>query len=51
MYPLYGFACVFGITTAMLLGGAVSVLVLGIATTERSLEAITESEVAAAGRR
>ncbi len=48
IYPLYGFAGVFGITTAVLLGGALSVLILGIATTGRSLEAITEAELEAA---
>jgi putative MFS transporter len=47
VYPLYSFAGVFGITTAVLLGGALSVLILGIPTTGRSLESITELEVAA----
>ena len=46
IYPLYGFAGVFGITTVVLLGGAFSVLILGIATSGRSLEAITEAEMA-----
>ena len=48
IYPIYGFAGVFGITTAVLLGGALSVLILGIATSGRSLEAITEAELQAA---
>jgi putative MFS transporter len=48
VYPLYGFAGVFGITTAVLLAGALSVLILGIPTTGRSLEAITEAEFGAA---
>jgi len=49
IYPVYGFAGVFGITTAVLLGGALSVLILGIPTRGRSLEAITEAEMEAAG--
>jgi putative MFS transporter len=48
VYPLYGFAGVFGITTGVLLTGALSVLILGIPTHGRSLEAITEVELEAA---
>jgi len=44
IYPIYRFAGVFGITTAVLLAGALSVLILGIATSGHSLEAITEAE-------
>ncbi|WP_428488701.1 MFS transporter [Rhodopila sp.] len=51
IYPIWGFAGVFGITTAVLLGGALSVLILGIATSGRSLEAITAAELQAAGGR
>jgi putative MFS transporter len=51
VYPLYGFAGVFGITTVVLLVGALSVLILGIPTTGRSLEAITEAEFRAVGGR
>jgi MFS transporter, putative metabolite:H+ symporter len=47
VYPLYGFAGVFGITTGVLLTGALSVLILGIPTSGRSLEAITEAELEA----
>ncbi len=48
VYPVYGFAGVFGITTAVLLAGALSVLTLGVATSGRSLEAIAEAELQAA---
>ncbi len=48
IYPLYGFGGVFGITTFVLLAGALSVLILGIPTSGRSLESITEAELQAA---
>jgi putative MFS transporter len=44
LYPRAGFAGVFGTTTAVLLVGAIAVLVLGVPTRGRSLEAITASE-------
>src|SRR5262249_52697782 len=40
MFPLWGFAGVFGTATAVLLAGALAVLILGIPTEGRSLEAI-----------
>jgi MFS transporter, putative metabolite:H+ symporter len=47
--PIAGFGGVFGMTTAVLAFGALSVLLLGVATKGRSLEAITEEEYAHAG--
>jgi putative MFS transporter len=46
MYPLWGFPGVFGMTTAMLAMGALAVLFLGVSTTGRTLEEITEAEIA-----
>ena len=46
IYPIAGFAGVFGMTTCVLLAGALSVLLLGIPTKGRSLEDIEESEFA-----
>jgi len=45
VFPIAGFVGVFGITTAVLLLGAISVLILGIPTKGRSLEAITAEEL------
>jgi putative MFS transporter len=47
IYPQFGFAGVFGVTTAVLVAGAVAVLVFGVNTRNRSLEAITADEVLA----
>ncbi|HVE07803.1 MAG TPA: MFS transporter [Paraburkholderia sp.] len=44
IYPLWGFAGVFGMTTAMLLAGALAVLLLGVSTTGKTLEEITERD-------
>jgi MFS transporter, putative metabolite:H+ symporter len=44
LYPIAGFAGVFGMTTGVLLTGALSVLLLGIPTRGRSLEDIEETE-------
>ncbi|UIN36903.1 MFS transporter [Methylobacterium oryzae] len=49
VYPIYGFAGVFGITTAVLFIGGLAVLVLGIATKGRVLEDITAAEVGHVG--
>jgi len=46
LYPHFGFAGVFGTTTVVLLIGAVSVMVMGISTKNRSLEDITAEELA-----
>jgi len=46
IYPLWGFPGVFGMTTAMLAMGALAVLFLGVSTTGRTLEEITEAEEA-----
>jgi MFS transporter, putative metabolite:H+ symporter len=46
IYPLWGFPGVFGMTTAMLAMGALAVLFLGVSTTGRTLEEITEAEMA-----
>lgn len=45
IYPIGGFAGVFGMTTAVLTFGALSVLLLGVPTKGLSLEAITEQEL------
>jgi MFS transporter, putative metabolite:H+ symporter len=45
IYPLWGFPGVFGMTTAMLAMGALAVLFLGVSTTGRTLEEITEAEM------
>lgn len=44
LYPLYGFSGVFGMTTIVLLSGALAVLLLGVSTAGRSLEEISEAE-------
>jgi putative MFS transporter len=44
IYPQLGFAGVFGMTTAVLLAGALVVLTMGVQTKNRSLEAITADE-------
>jgi putative MFS transporter len=48
IYPIAGFPGVFGMTTAVLLLGALSVLTLGIQTKGRSLEEIESTEFQAA---
>jgi MFS transporter, putative metabolite:H+ symporter len=45
LYPIAGFAGVFGMTTGVLLVGALSVLILGIPTKGRSLEEIEAAEL------
>lgn len=45
IYPIFGFAGVFGMTTVVLLLGAFSVLLLGIPTRGRSLEDIAAEEL------
>jgi MFS transporter, putative metabolite:H+ symporter len=45
LYPIAGFAGVFGMTTGVLLVGALSVLLLGIPTKGRSLEEIEADEL------
>jgi len=45
LFPIFGFAGVFGVTTAALFSGAMSVLVLGVKTKGRSLEEIATSEL------
>lgn len=45
IYPLWGFAGVFGMTTVILAVGGLAVLILGVNTTGRTLEEITEMEV------
>ncbi len=47
LYPNLGFAGVFGATTLVLLGGALAVMVMGIPTRDRSLEAIAAAEFGA----
>lgn len=49
-FPIWGFAGVFGVTTAVLYLGAASVLLLGVATHDRSLEAIAAEELSGAKR-
>jgi putative MFS transporter len=46
LYPNFGFAGVFGITTSVLVAGAVTVVLMGVPTRGRSLEDIAASEVA-----
>lgn len=46
VYPAAGFAGVFGMTTAVLLFGATAVLIFGVSTRNRSLEAIAAEEMA-----
>ena len=47
LYPHFGFAGVFGTTTAVLAVGALAVIFMGINTRNRSLEDITAEELAA----
>ena len=47
IFPIAGFAGVFGLTTAVLLLGALAVLILGIPTRGLSLEAIAAAELGA----
>ena len=44
VFPIWGFSGVFGITTIVLLTGALAVIFLGVATKGRSLEAIATEE-------
>jgi MFS transporter, putative metabolite:H+ symporter len=44
VYPIWGFAGVFGMTTLILTIGALAVLVLGVSTSGKTLEEITEAE-------
>ncbi|MGH8777935.1 MFS transporter [Paraburkholderia sp.] len=44
IYPLWGFAGVFGMTTVILLIGALAVLILGVSTSGKTLEEISEAE-------
>lgn len=46
LYPNFGFAGVFGVTTSVLLLGAVAVVLMGVPTQGRSLEDIAANEVA-----
>ena len=46
LYPNFGFAGVFGVTTTVLLLGAVTVVLMGVPTRGRSLEEIAAGEVA-----
>ncbi|MDE1180764.1 MFS transporter [Paraburkholderia sp.] len=46
LYPLFGFVGVFGVTTIVLLLGAVAVVVMGVPTRGRSLEDIAAGEAA-----
>jgi hypothetical protein len=45
VYPLFGFAGVFGATTLVLLVGALAVLLMGVPTRGRSLEDIAAEQV------
>ena len=49
LYPHFGFGGVFGTTTAVLLIGALAVMVMGVKTRNRSLEDITAEELAHGG--
>ncbi|WP_330555590.1 MFS transporter [Burkholderia multivorans] len=49
IYPLWGFAGVFGMTTTILLIGALAVIFLGVSTTGKTLEEITEAEYGSLG--
>jgi putative MFS transporter len=46
LYPNFGFAGVFGVTTVVLLLGAIAVVVMGVPTRGRSLEDIAAGEAA-----
>ncbi|KJC62246.1 MFS transporter [Bradyrhizobium sp. LTSPM299] len=46
LYPNFGFAGVFGVTTTVLLIGALTVVLMGVPTRGRSLEEIAASEAA-----
>src|SRR5258708_30045967 len=46
LYPVFGFAGVFGVTTVVLLLGAIAVVVMGVPTRGRSLEDIAAGEAA-----
>ncbi len=49
LYPNFGFAGVFGTTTAVLLAGALAVMIMGVSTRDRSLEEISAGELGPAG--
>ena len=44
IFPLWGFAGVFGMTTVILLIGALAVIFLGVSTSGKTLEEITADE-------
>jgi putative MFS transporter len=44
IYPIWGFAGVFGMTTVILLIGALAVVFLGVSTSGKTLEEITADE-------
>lgn len=44
VYPIWGFAGVFGMTTVILAIGALAVMILGVSTTGKTLEQITAEE-------
>jgi len=44
VYPIWGFAGVFGMTTAILMLGALAVIFLGVSTSGKTLEEITAEE-------
>ena len=46
IFPRFGFAGVFGVTTVVLLAGALVVVIFGVRTDGRSLEAIAAGEFA-----
>jgi MFS transporter, putative metabolite:H+ symporter len=46
LYPNFGFAGVYGVTTAVLLGGAAAVMLMGVPTLGRALEEIAAGESA-----
>jgi putative MFS transporter len=46
LYPKFGFTGVFGVTTSVLLVGALTVVLMGVPTRGRSLEEIAASEAA-----
>jgi MFS transporter, putative metabolite:H+ symporter len=48
MYPVLGFAGVFGVTTCVLLVGAATVLIFGVPTRGLALEEIAEPHSSAA---
>lgn len=47
LFPVVGFAGVFGVTTAVLVAGALAIMIFGVNTKNRSLESITADEILA----